>query len=129
MNFNVVYIYTAEVGLDSAGLSEGFYWSWSQMMRFCPSGVSHGGSSFGDGLLYIVQSDRRDDRSVHCSGEFSVLPVNHWGEFRCLVFAGVTSLCVCTSGVDVSVGDFSSQSICCGLCGLCSGELSVTDRN
>lgn len=39
---------------------------------FHVSGVPHSGALSGDGLLHVVQSDRRDDCAVHRSGAFAV---------------------------------------------------------
>lgn len=77
MNFNVVYIYTAEVCPHSAGssarLTAGFRIQILTKRLLLPSGISHCGTVPGDGLLYLVQSDRWNDRTIHRTSKFSVL--------------------------------------------------------
>lgn len=76
MNFTVVYIYTAEVcPLSAAGVGSSvlcFVVLVSLETLFFSPGVSHRGPLSGDGLLHFVQSDRRNDRSIHRSGECRV---------------------------------------------------------
>lgn len=76
MNFNVVYIYTAEVRHPSAWLLTS--WSRSQQTCLCSSGVPHRGPLPGDGLLHLLQPHRGDDRAVHRPGALSALD----GAFR-----------------------------------------------
>lgn len=52
MNFNVVYIYTAEVR-PGCRLGDEFLSSRSQTDSLWSSGVSHRGTISGDGLLHI----------------------------------------------------------------------------
>lgn len=73
MNFTVVYIYTAEVcPLSAAGAGSSVLVLVVLETLFFSPGVSHRGPLSGDGLLHVVQSDRRNDRSVHRSGECRV---------------------------------------------------------
>lgn len=126
MNFNVVYIYTAEVRSQSAGFNGAFFKDrvWGDRC-FGFSGVPHGGALSGDGFLYVVQSHRRNDRSVHCSGALAVLLNDQ--SFQ--VFGPVYHCFVCTSGADVSVSDSGSLSVRCGLCALRSRKLPDANRN
>lgn len=67
MNFNVVYIYTAEVrcvppGPPSRPRGPGL------SGPLCSSGLPHRGPLSGDGLLHLLQPHRRDDRALHRSG-------------------------------------------------------------
>uniref|UniRef100_A0A3Q3IYS1 Major facilitator superfamily (MFS) profile domain-containing protein n=1 Tax=Monopterus albus TaxID=43700 RepID=A0A3Q3IYS1_MONAL len=80
------------------------------MVNIC---VSHCGSVSGYGFLYIVQSDRRNDCSIHCSGGFSVTPGKHSG-----VFVDVR-LCVLqvlmSQSVILALSPFAAACVVCAL--------------
>lgn len=84
------------------------------------SGLSHFGAVSRDGLLHVVQSDRRNDRSVHCSGEFGVLPGRHSVDF--LVFLPSVldaSLCcvqvLMSQSVILALSPFAVAAVVCSL--------------
>lgn len=93
-------------------------------LMYSITGVPNSSTISWDGFLHLIQSDWRDDRSIYCTGAFSVKLKN--GILRLIP---VVNCFMCTSGAHVAVRNSSSYSICGGLCHLCTGKLPVTNRN